>query len=83
MSWVRAIWQEKFQEEEGVIPASWVIGKVVHWPTVTNAEKAMKEGRRPDDGKSMWSTYPLIKEKIKSSMSSLSSGKGHRNNVQS
>lgn len=68
MSWVRAIWQEKFQEEEGVIPASWVIGKVVHWPTVTNAEKAMKEGRRPDDGKSMWSTYPLIKEKIKSSM---------------
>jgi hypothetical protein len=65
MSWVRAVWQEKTREEEEVVPASWIVDRMMHWPTSIKAGKAMKEGRHPTDGKTKWDRFPMIKEKIR------------------
>jgi hypothetical protein len=66
MAWVRAVWQEEKREEEGVVPASWIVNDVLHWPKVNDSKKAMLDGRKPGDGKGRWRDFPVIKEKIRS-----------------
>ncbi|XP_046577590.1 uncharacterized protein LOC124285407 [Haliotis rubra] len=61
--WVLAVWKEKVQEEEGVIPSSWVKGKYVFWPSGGNAQKALKNRREPSPS---WSRFPLVKIKFQS-----------------
>ncbi len=64
--WVRAVWRERNKEEEGVIPKSWVLDDMVHWPPGIDALKAMKEMRKPEE---KWRKFPLIKLKLTSSKS--------------
>ena len=56
------MWKET-EEEEGVIPASWVNENVVFWPPGSNADKAMRKGEKPTE---KWSRFRLIKIKLKS-----------------
>lgn len=66
--YTRAVWREGTQEEEGVVPDSWIDRemKTVRWPrkmSVTKTEKAIKDKIQPQDD---WMTFPLIKIKITS-----------------
>ncbi|XP_021373032.1 arginine/serine-rich coiled-coil protein 2-like isoform X1 [Mizuhopecten yessoensis] len=63
MSWIRAVWIEGNQEEEGVVPSNWVKGKILYWPNGINAEKAIKMGREPTD---KWRKFQVIKNKCQS-----------------
>jgi hypothetical protein len=68
MSWVRAVWLEgQREEEEGVVPATWIIDGKLYWPNVTAPSKAIKDGRHPMDGtNTRWQEFTLIKEQIRS-----------------
>lgn len=64
----RAVWREGTQEEEGVVPDSWIDRemKTVRWPrkmSATKTEKAIKDKINPQDD---WMTFSLIKIKMTS-----------------
>ena len=61
--WKRAVWVENEHEEEGVIPDNWTDGASVFWPPGSNAEKALKERREPNE---KWLKFPLVKIKTSS-----------------
>jgi len=66
--YTRAVWREGTQEEEGVVPDSWIDRekKTVRWPrkmSVTKTKKAIKDKMNPQDD---WMTFSLIKIKITS-----------------
>ena len=65
--WCRAVWKEGEQEEEGVIPEVWVVGKNVMWPRGVNALRAMNEHRVPEEKRD---TFSLVKVKCTSGMMS-------------
>ena len=52
------------REEEGVVPANWIQGKIIRWPKVTNAARYMKESVEPAETSWM---FPLMKIKCLSS----------------
>jgi len=52
------------REEEGVVPANWIQGKVVRWPKVSNAARYRKERVEPAE---TWWKFPLMKIKFSSS----------------
>jgi len=41
--WTRAVWIEGNQEEESVVPTSWIDGKTLRWPIGCSATKALKD----------------------------------------
>ncbi len=66
--YTRAVWREGTQEEEGVVPDSWIDREMrtVRWPrkmSVTKTEKAIKDKINPHDD---WMTFSLIKIKLTS-----------------
>lgn len=66
--YVRAVWKEGEQEEEGVVPYSWIDRnkRTVRWPrnmSTTKIERAIKEKINPQDD---WMMFPLIKIKTTS-----------------
>ncbi len=66
--YTRAVWREGTQEEEGVVPDSWIDREMrtVRWPrkmSVTKTEKAIKDKINPHDE---WMTFSLIKIKLTS-----------------
>jgi len=63
--YVRAVWLEGANEEEGVIPESWVGKDVIYWPPGANAKKAFEKCLLPA---STWRQFPLIKIKFRSGM---------------
>jgi len=63
-TWCRAVWMEGKREEEGVVPANWIQGKIIRWPKVTNAARYMKESIEPAE---TWWMFPLMKIKCLSS----------------
>jgi len=62
--WTRAVWIEGNQEEEGVVPTSWIDGKTLRWPFGCSATKALKDQRPPEQ---KWLTFKLLKIKLQSS----------------
>jgi hypothetical protein len=63
--WSRAVWKEGDQEEELVIPSSWIEGKFIRWPNSSSAAAALKEMRKPEK---TWLKFNLIKVKFSSGM---------------
>lgn len=61
--WARAVWKEGDQEEELVIPSSWIEGKSIRWPNSSSAAAALKEMRKPEK---TWLKFNLIKVKFSS-----------------
>jgi len=63
MSWCRAVWLERENEEEGVIPSCWVNAyeNIVYWPTNLNVLRAFKERKVPDN---TWKKFRLLKMKM-------------------
>ena len=64
--WKRAVWKEGSRDEEGVVPSSWIKGKLLFWPPGKSAVKALKERKAPEEG---WLQFQLIKIKYTSGMS--------------
>lgn len=56
-------WKEGSQEEELVIPSSWIEGNYVRWPN--SAAAALKEMRKPEKN---WLKFDLVKVKFSSGM---------------
>ena len=64
MAWVRAVWMEKGEEMEDVLPSTWVLDKeVITWPKSSNSSKMVKERKKPENS---WHKFPLIKIKCSS-----------------
>lgn len=63
--WSRAVWLERDQEEEGVIPSSWIQEGMVMWPPGVSAAKALRDKREPQD---TWRKFNLVKVKHQSGM---------------
>ena len=61
--WTRAVWIEKGEEQEGVVPATWVKNGQVYWPPGVDATKALQEKRDPTHS---WRKFKLVKIKITS-----------------
>nr|XP_034330853.1 uncharacterized protein LOC105325790 isoform X4 [Crassostrea gigas] len=61
--WSRAVWREGDQEEELVIPSSWIEGKFIRWPNSSSALAALKDMRKPEK---TWQKFNLIKVKFSS-----------------
>lgn len=58
-------WKEGSQEEELVIPSSWIEGNYVRWPNSSSAAAALKEMRKPEKN---WLKFDLVKVKFSSGM---------------
>lgn len=58
-------WKEGNQEEELVIPSSWIEGNYVRWPNSSSAAAALKEMRKPEKN---WLKFDLVKVKFSSGM---------------
>lgn len=58
-------WKEGSQEEELVIPSSWIEGNYVRWPNSSSAAAALKEMRKPEKN---WLKFDLMKVKFSSGM---------------
>ena len=56
--WTRAVWIEGNQEEEGVVPTSWIDGKTLRWPFGCSATQALKDQRPPEQNRL---TFKLLK----------------------
>lgn len=69
--WVRAVWQESDDEEEGVIPEIWIEDQKVRWPTGLNVTRAAKEKKKPSDS---WYSFPLVKVKCRSGTRKVKNG---------
>lgn len=69
MAWVRAVWREGRIEEEGTVPDTWLDTQkmLLYWPKVANAAKYLHDRRAPAEN---WSSFPIIKIKMKSGRSS-------------
>lgn len=63
--WFRAVWLERDQEEEGVIPSSWIQEGMVKWPPGVSAAKTLRDKREPQD---TWRKFNLVKDKHQSEM---------------
>lgn len=63
--WSRAVWRDGDQEEELVIPSSWIEGKFIRWPNSNSALAALKDMRKPEK---TWQKFNLIKVKFSSGM---------------
>ena len=61
--WVRAVWFEGENEEEGVVPESWTNNGFLFWPPGVDAKKALD---RMSDPTSTWRKFTLKKIKFKS-----------------
>ena len=61
MSWSRAVWQEKTQEEEMTIPTVWIQDGYVRWPEGLQVLKAFNQQLTP---KHYWHKFKLIKVKL-------------------
>lgn len=61
--WTRAVWREDDQEEELVVPSTWIKGKFVRWPSGSSAVAALKEMRSPGAN---WLKFDLVKVKFSS-----------------
>ena len=61
--WILAVWLEKKQEEEGVIPTHWIKEHKVRWPNGSNAIRAMRNRLEPGE---KWLLFQLIKIKHQS-----------------
>ncbi|XP_065672224.1 uncharacterized protein LOC136090044 isoform X2 [Hydra vulgaris] len=61
MSYHQAVWLEKNCEEKGVLPSTWVRGKLVMWPlSKMNALKLIRDRVEPGEN---WQCFKLIKIK--------------------
>lgn len=63
--WSKTVWKEGSQEEEFVIPSSWIEGNYVRWPNSSSAAAALKEMRKPEKN---WLKFDLVKVKFSSGM---------------
>ena len=61
MSWSRAVWQEKTQEEEMTIPTVWIQDGYVRWPEGLQVLKPFNQQLTPKDD---WHKFKLIKVKL-------------------
>lgn len=64
--WKRAVWVEGKKEEEGVVPASWVLeeSQTLFWPPGVSAVKALHNQQEPDP--KLWRRFLLKKIKLTS-----------------
>ncbi|KAG0724671.1 hypothetical protein GWK47_040108 [Chionoecetes opilio] len=74
MMWKRAAWVEGRNEEEGVVPCTWIDEKQsLYWPQGVNAENALSSRQHPDP--KLWRKFQLVKVKVSSEPGSSPSSK--------
>ncbi|KAG0714209.1 hypothetical protein GWK47_014567 [Chionoecetes opilio] len=71
--WKRAVWVEGRNEEEGVVPCTWIDEEKqsLYWPQGVNAENALSSRQHPDP--KLWRKFQLVKVKVSSVCKSYSS----------
>ncbi|KAG0722408.1 hypothetical protein GWK47_006035 [Chionoecetes opilio] len=74
--WKRAAWVEGRNEEEGVVPCTWIDEEKqsLYWPQGVNAENALSSRQHPDP--KLWRKFQLVKVKVSSAASMTTVARG-------